>query len=53
MFKAAREAYAHMAAGSIYPFLGAGGAAEEMRAAHRTAKLDELVAIEKRTMGIP
>ena len=53
MFKAAREAYAHMAADTIYPFLGPGGAAEEMLAAHRTTGLAELVAIEKRTMGIP
>ncbi len=53
MHKAVRETYAHMAEGTIYPFLGQGGAADEMRRAHQTTDLDKLIEIEKRTMGIP
>jgi hypothetical protein len=32
------------------PFLGPGGAEQEMKAAHRTSGLDRLLEIERRTM---
>lgn len=50
LYKAVRQSYECLASGEIDPFLGRGGAASEMKEAHRTAGLDRLLEIEKRTM---
>jgi 2-methylisocitrate lyase-like PEP mutase family enzyme len=50
MYKAARQSYESLARGTIDPLLGRGGAASEMKAAHKTAGLDRFLEIEKRTM---
>jgi methylisocitrate lyase len=50
MYKAARQSYESLARGTIDPLLGRGGAAGEMKAAHKTARLDRFLEIEKRTM---
>ena len=49
-FKAVRQSYESLANGTIDPLLGRGGAVKEMKAAQKTAGLDALLAIEKRTM---
>ncbi|MDA1324768.1 MAG: isocitrate lyase/PEP mutase family protein [Proteobacteria bacterium] len=51
MYKAVRQSYECLANGTIDPLLGKGGTVAEMRAARVTAGLDELLEIEKRTMG--
>jgi methylisocitrate lyase len=51
MYKAVRQSYESLARGTIDPLLGAGGTVKEMKAAHKTAGLDRLLEIEKRTMG--
>lgn len=51
MYKAIRQSYECLANGTIDPFLGSGGTVAEMKEARRTAGLDELLKIEKRTMG--
>jgi methylisocitrate lyase len=48
--KAVRQNYEALAKGEIDPLLGRGGVEPEMKAAQRITGLDELVAIEKRTM---
>ena len=48
--KAVRQNYEALAKGEIDPLLGKGGVEPEMKAAQRITGLDELVAIEKRTM---
>jgi 2-methylisocitrate lyase-like PEP mutase family enzyme len=48
--KAVRQNYEALAKGTIDPLLGKGGVAPEMKEAQRITGLDELVAIEKRTM---
>ena len=53
MYKAVRQSYECLAGGTLDPFLGRGGATSEMKAAHKTAGLDRLLDIEKRTMGMP
>lgn len=50
MYKAARQSYESLARGTIDPLLGRGGAASEMKAAHKIAGLDRFLEIEKRTM---
>ena len=50
MVKAARQSYECLAQDKLDPFLGAGGADKEMKAAQRTAGLDRLLEIERRTM---
>ena len=50
MVKAVRQSYECLAQDKIDPFLGPGGAEQEMKAAHRTTGLDRLVEIERRTM---
>jgi 2-methylisocitrate lyase-like PEP mutase family enzyme len=50
MVKAVRQSYEHLAADTLDPFLGPGGAEREMKAAHRTTGLDRLIEIERRTM---
>jgi methylisocitrate lyase len=50
MYKAARQSYESLARGTIDPLLGRGGAATEMKAAHKTARLERFLEIEKRTM---
>jgi 2-methylisocitrate lyase-like PEP mutase family enzyme len=50
MYKAARQSYESLARGTIDPLLGRGGAASEMKAAQKTARLDRFLEIEKRTM---
>jgi len=51
MYKAIRQSYECLANGTIDPLLGRGGTVTEMRAARKTAGLDDLLEIEKRTMG--
>jgi 2-methylisocitrate lyase-like PEP mutase family enzyme len=51
MYKAIRQSYECLANGAIDPLLGRGGTVTEMRAARKTAGLDDLLEIEKRTMG--
>jgi len=48
--KAVRQSYQALAGDTIDPLLGKGGVAPEMKEAQRITGLDELVAIEKRTM---
>ena len=50
MVKAVRQSYECLAQGRLDPFLGAGGADREMKAAQRTTGLDRLLEIERRTM---
>ena len=50
MVKAVRGSYEHLAAGTMDPFLGPGGAEKEMKAAHKVTGLDRLLEIERRTM---
>ena len=50
MYKAARQSYQSLAQGTIDPLLGRGGAASEMKAAQKTARLDRFLEIEKRTV---
>jgi methylisocitrate lyase len=50
MYKAVRQSYESLARGTIDPLLGRGGAANEMKDAQKTAQLDRLLEIEKRTM---
>jgi methylisocitrate lyase len=49
-YKAIRQSYECLASGTLDPFLGAGGAAAEMQNARRSAGLDALLEVEKRTM---
>ena len=51
MYKAVRQSYACLADGTIDPLLGEGGTTAEMQNARRIAGLDQLLEIEKRTMG--
>jgi methylisocitrate lyase len=51
MYRAIRQSYKCLANGTIDPLLGKGGTVAEMKAARQTAGLDELLEIEKRTMG--
>lgn len=51
MYKAVRQSYECLANGTVDPFLGPGGAVEQMKAAHATTGLDRLLEIETRTMG--
>jgi methylisocitrate lyase len=50
MVKAVRQSYECLAQGRIDPFLGAGGAEKEMKAAQETCGLGRLLEIERRTM---
>jgi 2-methylisocitrate lyase-like PEP mutase family enzyme len=50
MVKAVRQSYQCLAQGKMDPFLGPGGADKEMKAAQETCGLDQLLAIERRTM---
>jgi len=50
MVKAVRQSYECLAQDRMDTFLGPGGAEKEMKAAHRTTGLDQLVEIERRTM---
>ena len=50
MVKAVRESYECLAQDRMDPFLGAGGADREMKAAQRTTGLERLLEIERRTM---
>ena len=50
MVKAVRQSYECLAQDRMDPFLGAGGADREMKAAQRTTGLDRLLEIERRTM---
>ena len=51
MYKAVRQSYECLAQGKPDPFLGLGGASEQMKEAHKTTGLDKLLEIEARTMG--
>ena len=50
MYKAVRQSYQCLAQGKMDPFLGPGGADQEMKSAQETCGLDQLLAIERRTM---
>jgi methylisocitrate lyase len=50
MVKAVRQSYQCLAQGRMDPFLGPGGAEQEMKAAQETCGLDQLLQIERRTM---
>jgi methylisocitrate lyase len=50
MVKAVRQSYECLAQDRMDPFLGAGGAEKEMKAAQRTTGLERLLEIERRTM---
>jgi 2-methylisocitrate lyase-like PEP mutase family enzyme len=50
MHKAVKQSYDCLAQGSLDPFLGKGGAEKEMKLAHQTCRLDQLLQIERRTM---
>ena len=50
MVKAVRQSYECLAEDRLDPFLGAGGAEREMKAAHQVTGLDRLLEIERRTM---
>jgi methylisocitrate lyase len=50
MVKAVRQSYECLAQDRLDPFLGAGGAEKEMKAAHKITGLDRLLEIERRTM---
>jgi 2-methylisocitrate lyase-like PEP mutase family enzyme len=50
MVKAVRQSYECLAQDRMDPFLGAGGADREMKAAQRTSGLERLLEIERRTM---
>jgi methylisocitrate lyase len=50
MVKAVRQSYEHLAKDTLDPFLGRGGAEREMKAAQKTAGLDALLEVERRTM---
>lgn len=47
---ALRQSYECLAQDRMDPFLGPGGADKEMKAAQRTAGLERLLEIERRTM---
>jgi 2-methylisocitrate lyase-like PEP mutase family enzyme len=53
MHKAVRQSYECLAQGKLDPFLGAGGAEREMKAAQETCGLDHLLQIERTTMKTP
>ena len=50
MYKAACQSYQSLAQRTIDPLLGRGGAASEMKAAQKTARLERFLEIEKRTV---
>jgi 2-methylisocitrate lyase-like PEP mutase family enzyme len=50
MVKAVRQSYACLANDTLDPFLGAGGAEKEMKAAHAVTGLPAMLEIERRTM---
>jgi len=50
MYKAVRQSYLSLAQDKMDPFLGPGGAEQQMRAAQDTCGLDRLLEIERRTM---
>ncbi len=50
MYKAVRQSYECLAQDKLDPFLGAGGAEREMKAAQATCGLEQLLEIERRTM---
>ena len=50
MVKAVRQSYQCLAEGRMDPFLGSGGADQEMKAAQDTCGLAHLLEIERRTM---
>ena len=50
MVKAVRGSYEHLAADTMDPFLGPGGAEKWMKEAHKVTGLDRLLEIERRTM---
>lgn len=51
MYKAIRQSYECLAAGTIDPLLGRGGTVTAMQDARKTAGLDKWLDIEKKTMG--
>lgn len=51
MYKAIRQSYACLARDEVDPFLGKGGAGQQMKLAHATCRLQDLLEIEKRTTG--
>ena len=50
MVRAVRQSYECLAQDKLDPFLGRGGAEQEMKSAQKTTGLDHLLSIERRTM---
>jgi 2-methylisocitrate lyase-like PEP mutase family enzyme len=50
MYKAVRQSMECLAQDRMDPFLGPGGAESEMKRAHQTTRLDDLLEIERRTV---
>ncbi len=51
LYKAVRQSYECLARDEIDPFLGKGGATPQMKRAHATCRLGDMLEIEKRTTG--
>ena len=51
MYKAVRQSYECLARDEIDPFLGKGGASQQMKLARDSCRLHEMLAVEKRTTG--
>ena len=51
MYKAVRQSYECLAQDQLDPFLGQGGVAQQLKAAHATCRLQDLIDIERRTTG--
>ena len=51
MYKAVRQSYACLARDEIDPFLGKGGATQQIKLAHETYGLKKVLEIERRTTG--
>ncbi len=51
MYKAVRQSYECLARDEIDPFLGKGGASQQMKLARDSCRLQEMLAVEKRTTG--
>ena len=50
-YKAVRQSYECLARDEVDPFLGKGGASQQMKLAHQTTRLADMLEIEKRTTG--
>ncbi len=51
MYKAVAQSYACLARDEVDPFLGKGGASQQMKLAHKSCRLEDMLAVERRTTG--